>query len=81
MLVEAVFDSIEVLGFREMTLRLTPEAIAHGFDQAIPERPDLTVGYGRGERSQTSTTDLNVPDCWRLRVALIRPAGVRKAAG
>ncbi len=50
MLVDALFESIDVLGFREMTLRLTPEAVAHGFHEAIPERLDLTVGYGRGER-------------------------------
>jgi DNA invertase Pin-like site-specific DNA recombinase len=49
-LVEAVFETVGVLGFREMVLRLTPEAVAHGFHEVIPERLDLTVGYGRGER-------------------------------
>jgi hypothetical protein len=41
---------VDVLGFREMVLRLTPEAVAHGFHEVIPDRLDLTVGYGRGER-------------------------------
>ena len=50
MLVNALFEQVEVLGLREVTLRLTPEAIAHGFKDVIPERWDVTVGYGRGER-------------------------------
>jgi hypothetical protein len=50
MLAEALFHRIDALGFREATLRLTDHAIAHGFAAVIPERLDLTVGYGRGER-------------------------------
>jgi hypothetical protein len=50
MLADALFEVVDVLGFREMTLRLTPDAVAHGFHEVIPERLDLTVGYGRGER-------------------------------
>ena len=56
MLVDALFESVEVLGFREMVLRLTPEAVAHGFYEVIPERLDLPVGYGRGERARASGT-------------------------
>jgi hypothetical protein len=40
-----------VLGFREATIRLTDSAVAHGFAAAIPERLEVTVGNGRGERS------------------------------
>ncbi|MEP7041269.1 MAG: hypothetical protein ABI864_06810, partial [Chloroflexota bacterium] len=50
MLVDALFESVDVLGFREMELRLTPDGVAHGFHEVIPGRVDLTVGYGRGER-------------------------------
>ena len=50
MLAEALFERIDALGFREATLRLTEEALAHGFAAVIPDRLDLTVGYGRGER-------------------------------
>jgi hypothetical protein len=49
-LAEALFERIDALGFREATLLLTDTAIAHGFAEVIPERIDLTVGYGRGER-------------------------------
>jgi hypothetical protein len=52
MLAEALFERIDVRGFREATLRLTDTAIAHGFAAVIPERLELTVGYGRGERSK-----------------------------
>jgi DNA invertase Pin-like site-specific DNA recombinase len=52
MLAEALFERIEARGFREATLRLTDTAIAHGFAAVIPERLELTVGYGRGERSK-----------------------------
>ncbi len=37
MLVEALFERIEVLGFREATLRLAENAIAYGFAAVIPE--------------------------------------------
>jgi hypothetical protein len=50
MLAEALFSRIEVLGAREATIRLTDAAVAHGFAAAIPDRLDVTVGYGRGER-------------------------------
>jgi DNA invertase Pin-like site-specific DNA recombinase len=51
MLAEALFEWIGAQGFREATLRLTETAIAHGFATVIPERLELTVGYGRGERT------------------------------
>jgi hypothetical protein len=51
MLTEALFSRIEVLGGREATIHLTDEAVAYGFAAAIPDRLDVTVGYGRGERS------------------------------
>ena len=50
MLAEALFERIEVLGAREATIHLTDAAVAHGFAAAIPDRLDVTVGYGRGER-------------------------------
>ncbi len=50
MLAEALFERIEARGFTELTMRLTDSAIAHGFAAAIPERLELFVAYGRGER-------------------------------
>ena len=50
MLAEALFSRIEVLGGREATIHLTDEAVAYGFAAVIPDRLDVTVGYGRGER-------------------------------
>jgi len=50
-LAEALFERIEVLGAREGTIRLTDGAVAYGFAAAIPDRLDVTVGYGRGERT------------------------------
>jgi hypothetical protein len=52
MLAESVFERIDVLGFREATIRLTDSAVAHGFAAAIPERLEVTVGNGRGERAR-----------------------------
>lgn len=48
-LAQALFVRIEVRGFREVTLRLTDSAIAHGFGSVLPERFGLSVN-GRGER-------------------------------
>lgn len=50
MLAEALFERLDALGFRELRLRLTDTAIAHGFAAAMPKRLELTVGNGRGER-------------------------------
>jgi hypothetical protein len=55
MLAEALFSRIEVLGAREATIHLTDAAVAHGFATAIPDRLDVTVGYGRGERIGADT--------------------------
>jgi hypothetical protein len=51
MLAEAVFERVDVLGAREATIRPTDAAVAYSFAAAIPHRFDVTVGYGRGERS------------------------------
>jgi hypothetical protein len=59
MLAEALFQRIEVRGFREMTLRLTEDAIAHGFAAVLPERLGICVS-GRGERHTPATTDLPI---------------------
>ena len=50
MLAEALFERVDVLGAREATIRPTDAAAAYGFAAAIPERLEVTVGYGRGER-------------------------------
>ena len=50
MLAEALFERIDVLGGREATIRPTEMAVAYGFAAAIPDRLEVTVGYGRGER-------------------------------
>ena len=50
MLAEVLFSRVEVLGGREATIHLTEAALAHGFAAVIPDRLDVTVGYGRGER-------------------------------
>jgi hypothetical protein len=60
MLTEALFERIDARGFREATLRLSDTAIAHGFATVIPERLDLTVGYGRGERASAVETQRSV---------------------
>jgi hypothetical protein len=57
MLAESLFERIDVLSFREATIRLTDSAVAHGFAAAIPERLEVTVGNGRGERTRTFTID------------------------
>jgi hypothetical protein len=57
MLAWALFSRIEVMGGREATIHLTDMAVAHGFAAAIPDRIDVTVGYGRGERNYTVMSD------------------------
>jgi len=58
MLAEALFERIEAKGLREMTLKLTDTAMAHGFGTALPARSELIVGYGRGERSRAIMSDV-----------------------
>ena len=48
MLAEALFERIEVRGFREARLHLTDAAIAHGFGAVLPESFAISVS-GRGE--------------------------------
>jgi DNA invertase Pin-like site-specific DNA recombinase len=49
MLAEALFNRIDVRGFRDATVRLTDEAIANGFGAVLPEQFAISVS-GRGER-------------------------------
>lgn len=51
MLAEALFSRFEPLGAREAAFHLTDDAVACGFAAVIPDRLDVTVGYGRGERT------------------------------
>lgn len=51
MLAAALFERLDATGFRELKVRLTDTAIAHGFADAIPHRLELRiVDFGRGER-------------------------------
>ncbi len=50
MLAEALFSRIDILGARRATIHLTNDSVAHGFPAAIPDRLDVIVGNGRGER-------------------------------
>lgn len=56
LLTEALFEKVEVLGVRSVTIHPTPEADAHGWSEAFgPEPVLLNAGlalstYGRGER-------------------------------
>lgn len=62
-----------IRGHERMEYELTSDAIALGLDGALPATFDLgnQIGeFGRGERSQTSTTDLNVPARLPLEIAL-----------
>ncbi len=56
----ALFDRIDVLGMREATVHLSARAVRHGLAAVLPAEFDSPVG-GRGERSQTDRSDLNVP--------------------
>ena len=64
-LAEALFERVEVLGLRRMSIEPTPPAIAVGLVLASSR---ASAGYGRGERSQASGTDLFVPVKWQLPV-------------
>jgi hypothetical protein len=65
LLATALFDRIEVLGVREATIHLSAHAVRHGLAAALPAELGILVN-GRGERRQTSSTDLNVPARWPL---------------
>jgi hypothetical protein len=61
-LAQAIFEKVEVLGVTDYTITLTPEAEAHGLEDALgPEFSCSIGGYGRGERRQTTLRHLNVP--------------------
>ncbi len=76
LLTEAIFEKVEVLGVQSVTIHPTPEADAHGWSEAFGTLPLLlNAGRafstdGRGERRQTSTTDLTVPVRLPLEIAL-----------
>lgn len=55
----ALFERIDVRGFREVRLHLTDAAIAHRFGAVIPERFGI-CGNGRGERSRAHTFQVAV---------------------
>jgi hypothetical protein len=59
MLTEALFERIDVRGFRKAQLHLTDAAIAHGFGAVLPGNFGISVS-GRGERSRTSISDIQV---------------------
>jgi hypothetical protein len=56
----ALFDRIDVLGMREATVHLSARAVRHGLAAVLPAEFDSPVG-GRGERTHTDPSDLNVP--------------------
>ena len=69
---EAVFERIDALGVTDYTFTLTARAKAHGWDVAFGGG-DVRAKEGRsgrGERSQTTGTDLFVPVAWPLPVRL-----------
>jgi hypothetical protein len=68
-LASALFSRIEVLGIKEATVHLSAHAVRHGLAAALPAELRILVN-GRGERRQTSMTDLNVPVHLPLEIAL-----------
>ena len=60
MVARSVFERLEASGFRELKVHLTEEARAHAFAAAVPEQFTASVGYGRGERSQTGGSHASV---------------------
>jgi hypothetical protein len=56
----ALFERIDVRGFRDVTLHLTDEALSNGFGVVLPERFGISVS-GRGERDSPSLTQRSVP--------------------
>ena len=57
MLTEALFERIDVRGFRKAQLHLTDAAIAHGFGAVLPGNFGISVS-GRGERGRASLAHL-----------------------
>jgi hypothetical protein len=60
LLASSLFERVDVLGIQEATFHLSAHAVRHGLAGALPREVGILVN-GRGERSRTSTTDLNVP--------------------
>jgi hypothetical protein len=83
MLAEALFERIEVRGFREARLHLTDAAIAHGFGAVLPESFGISVS-GRGERGRASLAHLRLRPRFVLEnvtvVAGSWPTAYRKAS-
>jgi hypothetical protein len=74
-LATAIVARTDVTGFERLEYELTPDAIELGLDAALPAVFELcgTIAeFGRGERSHTSRTDLNVPVSLPLKIALTR---------
>ena len=67
-----MFERIDVLGVTDYTFTLNAQAKARGWDAAFGAGVVRVKGgqSGRGERRQTSTTDLNVPARLPLEIAL-----------
>jgi hypothetical protein len=75
-LATAIFARTDVMGFERLEYELTPDAIELGLDAALPAMFELTgtIGeFGRGERSQTPGTDLNVPAPLPLEIEVTGP--------
>jgi hypothetical protein len=69
LLTEALFEKVEVLGVKSVTIHPTPEADAHGWSEAFGSTPQLIpvemVAHakgtdGRGERTRASISDVQV---------------------
>lgn len=76
-LVASIFARLDVLGFERLEYELTPDAVELGLDIALPAQMELCskIGeFGRGERRQTSTTDLFVPPRWHVPIRVTRLA-------
>ena len=74
LLASALFDRIDVLGIQEATVHLSAHAVRHGLGAALPEEVGILVN-GRGERRQTSMTDLDVPIRLLLEIVLTGAEG------
>jgi hypothetical protein len=69
----SIFARTAVKGYERMEYELTDHAVRLGMNAALPAVLELRgsfAEFGRGERRQTSTTDLNVPARLPLEIAL-----------
>ena len=60
MLASSLLDRIHLLRMREATVHFSAHAVRHGLAAVLPAGFGSPVS-GRGERSQATPTDLNVP--------------------